>query len=305
MTPWPDAPAERAALPPPDARTEATPSTAEAYAAKAGRAAAERAARAALVAAARAARDRIGRAQSEAADAGRLGEVAQLEVMHGRLGRLVDRLSTPQPLGAWLDAALLPAGAAAWLADMDRRIAASLRDVALRADGGDGPDMVAALADGLGDAAAQVDARRAALAAARWSPPPSDEGLGHRLPGDALTVEGRPSRIREVVRFTRGDVAAALDDGLVLWEDSGGGRLAFEAAAATVPQWPPPEVIELADDTFRSAWGDDGTGIARGPMGRRWVARPRRLFVGDGGGWLWLAEVDGRPAAWRGAPVAP
>lgn len=303
MTPWPGPAAGGAGPAGLAAPAAAEVSSAGAYAAKAGRAAVERTARAALVAAARAARTRIGRAQTAAADAGRLGDVAQLEVLQGRLGRLSDQLSTPAALGAWFDPPQLPDGAAAWLAEADRRIAIALRDVAARVDGAEPAGVVAAIEDALAEAAARVDARRAVLAADVWVPPPTDDGVAALAAGDSVRHDGQTARVVEVVRFHRGDAAAALDDGVVLWEDTDGRRLAFEAADGASAGWPPPPVIELVDDTFRSAWGDDGSAVARGAFGRRIVARPRHLYAGDGGGWLWLAEIDGAPAAWRGAPA--
>lgn len=282
------------------------PSTAAGYADAARRDATERAARAALAAAARTARDRVGDMQRRGVDAGRMAEAARIEAVLGRLNRVIDRLSSPTKSGPWFAAKALPADAAAWLADADRRLSLALGELATTAAGGDPTAADVQACDGVvGDAAALLDGRRDALAARDWTPRAVQTGLAAVAPGEQVSDDGRFQRVVEVARFARGDVGVSLADGLVLWEDRDGRRITFEAAAAGAPDWPPPPVLELADDTFRAAWSDDGAAVVRGPAGRRSVAAPRAFMAGDAGGWLWLAVArpgDG-PAAWRGVGV--
>lgn len=280
------------------------PSSAAGYADGAGRAAAEREARAVLAAAARGARDRLGDLQRRCVDAGRMAEAGRMEAVLGRLGRVLDRLSSPAAIGPWWRATALPPDAAAWLADCDRRLALALGELAATASAGDATAAVAETCDSIvAEAAALLDGRRDGLAAREWAPRPLPTGLGAVVPGERIASDGHKPRAIEVARFVRGDVGVALDDGIVLWEDVDGRRVAFEAASVDVPAWPPPPVLDLADDTFRTAWSDDGAAVVRSLTGRRSVAGPRSLLAGDAGGWLWLGRSGDDVAAWRGAGV--
>lgn len=292
------------------------PSVAAGYDQRVTRGATDRAARTTLAAAARTARDRLGDAQRAWADARRLDAAAQLEGVQGRLARLIDRLESPPATGAWLNTPSLPEGAAAWLSDVDRRIGVALAELAATAETAATAATAASAASAAGAEASEVgacdavilealtllDRRRGAMAAAQWSPQAPPAGLDAVVPGDGVVSDGRSHRAVEVMRFARGDVGVALDDGLVLWEDTDGVRVAFEAAEGAPPAVPPPAVVELADDTFRLRWADDGAGIVRGAWGRRRVSSPRWLLAGDAGGWLWLTRPapEGDAAAWRG-----
>ncbi|MEO8083385.1 MAG: hypothetical protein ABI780_06145 [Ardenticatenales bacterium] len=294
--------ADRAALP--------ATSTVASYADPTHRRATDRAARAALVDLSRAARAALTARQRRDADGGRLANAAQLETVQGQLQWLLDRLSLPLRPGAWFDAAALPLGAAEWLVADDARSAALAFELAATAEGAD-DDAVADASDAtLSELRARCDARRDAQTAAAWTARSMPTGLAAMLPFETVVSDGQPRRALEVMRYARGDVAALLDNGVVVWEQgvdpADRERVAFEAADGVALSVPPPATLTTADDGFQLRFHDDGAGELHGSLGRRRVAVERWLLRGDAGGWLWLArgeEGSAAASAWRGVGI--
>lgn len=314
MTPWatPAAGADAPRAGRNDRSDRPSPSTAAGYADRALRRTTERSARAAVAEALRAARDALTARQRLGADGGALAVVARLEAAQGQVQWLIDRLGLPVSPGAWFDGAQLPAGAADWLAATDARLLALVDELAATVAGADDGAVADAADATVAELRGQFDTRRDALAAAAWSARSLPAGLAALMPFGTVMSDGAPRRALEVMRYARGDVAALLDDGMIVWEDAAslpaGARIAFEAADGVTVPLPPPPALTLADDGFRLSFHDDGAGELHGAFGRRRVAAERWLLRGDAGGWLWLARGGEGTGAGGGAAavgVAP
>lgn len=285
----------------------------DAYGARAGRREAERAFRQAIAARVRVARDVIGRAQRRGVAGGRLEEVVRLEEVGRRIGRLIDRLDGPAPvLGDWFLERAREEPVRAAVVSADRLVVAQAEELVATAEALAGaPDASALAADDLAEVVDELEAGLHVRAARLAQPRPP--GAGDPAPaaavclGDRLVVEGRSYLVSAITWWRRGDRRWILGDragGLALWRDPAGELVLFEDQPATTALPPPAELVH-GGERFQLAWTDDGSAGHSDRAGRSHRRRPRWLFAGEAGGWLWLEALDGATRLWRGTPVRP
>ncbi|MFN8422766.1 MAG: hypothetical protein U0470_04985 [Anaerolineae bacterium] len=283
-----------------------------------------RSARAAVAEALRAARDTSSAAAPRDADGGARRRGAP----GGRPGpgAVADRPARPAlSSGAWFDGARARRRGD-WLAATDALLAL-VDELAARSPAPTTARWRTRRTRPIAELRGQFDTRRDALAAAAWSRGRCRPAWRRSCRSGRSQSDGAPRQALEVMRYARGDVAALLDDGIIVWEDAAslpaGARIAFEPADGVTVPLPPPPALTLADDGFRLSFHDDGAGNCTAPSaaaasrpsggccagtpGAGWLARGGE-GTGAGGG---AASVGAAPAAagadsaaaWRGAGV--